>query len=300
MRTVVVVYHYTFVSGGGLADFLKYFLHCADLCNRFGIELKVCVDHPLRYYLEWTRPGVHIEVMPDPKDMRLLSSRDYGRHISEILETCTVSYLRLCSLDFFSYGIRYDLSHELNFHTYEENTMLRCDEWFTIINGGDDDIHKSRLSKKPYVCIHMRMGDKHLDTVPSVEYCAEDDRSIALVDMQRHVRNVLDATDREEYDVFFLSDSTDTIRLVQDACGPGLRTLCSSEHVVLNISYPMPGDPDRFEQGLRTTIYEFEFLREADAIYSLSYSGFAIMAHVTRKTLTQELFKLYPVCTTYV
>jgi hypothetical protein len=139
------------------------------------------------------------------------------------------------------------------------------------------------------------MGDRHANIVPIVEYCDSDDRSIGDHILISHVENIIGMIDEEDMDIIFLSDDLQVRKKLMEYY-PRLKTdlssSCGTSEVILNISYPIH-DESVFKRGLETSIYEFEMLRRAERIYSLSYSGFATIAHYLRIKDSQEFFKLY-------
>lgn len=276
-----IIYRYSYIHGG-LADFLKYFFHTIDLCSAYGLALRIYVDHPLKDYIEWQDTYDKLCVDSLPEDAYFISRRDANRNFRQLLSGH--AYIVLCSLDYFSYNIQFEgLSNELNFRatnrrfTLEDYMRLKIDAVF----------------ERPFLCIHVRMGDKYTCILPAVEYCTEDDRSVEETKMHGHISSILEMVDAAEFDVYFISDNVSIKQRTLDAF-PALKatTTTRSDDVVLNISYPIE-DQDLFRKGLEMSIREFQILRRAYSIYALSYSGFTIMSNHLTLNPEQQLFQLY-------
>lgn len=286
-----LVYHYTFIHGG-LADFIKFFIHTIYLCKKYHLDLFVYIDHPIQEYIEWNNHFKHKILSSLPTQSYTIGNKFRGNLFQNILKTTPDdSYIIINSLDFFSYDIQFHIPVELNFHENHSNDF-HLQNYFSFRMPDTMTIpHKS------YTCIHIRMGDKYSNIKPCVEYCDQDDRSVEHSKIIEHVSNIINMTDEHE-DIYFMSDNDEIIEnMIHHFSSQLKRTTISN--IRLNISYPID-DMNLFQFGLENTIYEFEFLRNATSIYSLSYSGFTVMANYVKVNPSQQLFKLYPIHSKFV
>lgn len=275
----IIIYRYSYIHGG-LADFLKYFFHTVDLCSFYGLALRIYVDHPLKDYIEWKDTYDKLRIESLPEDAYCISRRDAYNNFQQLLTGH--KYIVICSLDYFSYNLQFEgLSNELNFRATSRRFIL--EDYMRLKNDA--------LFERPFLCIHVRMGDKYTCILPTVEYCTEDDRSVEETKMRGHISRILEMVDTSEFDVYFISDNVSIKRQMLGAF-PTLKSTTRSDDVVLNISYPIE-DQDLFRRGMEMSIAEFQILRRAYSIYALSYSGFTIMANHLTLNPEQQLFQLY-------
>lgn len=285
----IVIYHYTYIHGG-LADFLKFFFHTIDLCAFYGLTFRIFIDHPIQNYIEWNDSYRELCLQKIPEDAYFLGRHNFYQGFDHILfNHQDQSYIVLCSLDFFSYHIRFDgLANELNFHTITKQFILEDYMQFRFPDS-------MNIPTRPFICIHVRMGDKYASILPNVEYCDQDDRSIERTKLCHHISSILGMIDDSEFDVFFISDNSE-LKKDMLALYPILRSTMKQleNEIILNISYPID-DYNLFRKGLEMSISEFQILRSAESIYALSYSGFAVMANHLKLNSEQQLFKLYDI-----
>lgn len=286
-----MIYHYSFIHGG-LADFLKFFIHSVYLHKIYNIDLFICVEHPIINYIVWN-PLFQKKVLSSlPSNSIKLGSRYKNCDFKTILDSVkSDKQLVLSSLDFFSYNIQFNLPYELNFHNRMTYPEFKMSDYFYLQNP-----YPRYIPQKPFVCIHLRMGDKYSNIIPNVDYCDQDDRFVSKSHLERHLSTIINMID--EYEIYFLSDNINCIEQVVSTYKT-IRSIPIKEKTILNISYPID-DAILFHKGLEYTIFEFEFLRRAHMIFSISYSGFTIIANYLRHEPSQELFKLYPISETYV
>lgn len=285
----IIIYHYTFIHGG-LADFLKFFFHTMDLCSFYGLTFRIFVDHPIQDYIQWNHAYRQLCLHKIPEHAYFIGPRNSLQGFDQILsDHQDEAYLVLCSLDFFSYHIRFDgLANELNFLAVTKEFILEDYMQFRFPE-------TMYIPTRPFVCIHVRMGDKYASILPNVEYCDQDDRSMEKAKLCHHISKILGMIDDSEFDVFFISDNSE-LKKDMLAVYPVLRSTMKKieDEIILNISYPID-DNDLFRKGLELSLSEFQILRRADFIYALSYSGFTVMANHLKLNAEQQLFKLYDI-----
>lgn len=288
----IIVYEYSYICGG-LADFLKFLCHTSDLCNHYRLPLNIHINHPISNYIEWNINYKHMVIQQNQMIGSIFRIDSFQNYYFETFENILKSlwnydFIIITSLDFFSSNIHFDcLVNDLNFKaTIQKQYHLENFLTFSKVN--------FYVKEKSYICIHVRMGDQHTDIIPSVDYCDTDDRSIEYALLDHHVENILEMTNLEETVVFFLADNNKLRSRMMNKF-PNIRLPISTnreEIIILNISYPI-SDQELYKKGLTQSIYEFELLRNADAIYSLTYSGFTIMANYFRTNSDQYFCKLY-------
>lgn len=285
-----IVYYYSYICGG-LADFLKFFFHLLDVCESLNLNWCVVINHPISKYIRWM-DDISPRVLPEiPDGAYILGKHNFNMSFLEILKDQQYKeFVALCSLDFFSFNIKFPLSNELNLHNFQSHYIIEhFFTWNIPIQSYDHKI--------PYICIHVRTGDKHLSVKPSVDYCDQDERSPTNDELHKHIDNIVDMYQGTTTNIFFMSDNP-KLRLNVSRNYKGIIKDAFCEDIdrcaIVNISYPVR-DMEYYDKGLRMCIEEFEFLRRADAIYSISYSGFTILANYCRLNPNQELFKLYKI-----
>jgi hypothetical protein len=260
-----------------------------------SVKFRICVHHPILDYIVWNEKLLIADavIAKLPQDCYRIGRQNGNQHFWEIVAGAE-SDVVVTSLDFFSYGVRFDglLSNDLNYN--DPKKQYRLEDYFTFSIPIPQAV-------RSYVCIHLRMGDRHANIIPVVEYCDGDDRSVGDSVLLSHVENIIGMIDQDEMDILFLSDDPQTRQKLLTYYPTRLKTDVSpieeesdrrKETVILNISYPIH-DESVFKRGIEQSIYEFEILRRAQQIYSLSYSGFATIAHYLRTEEAQEFFRLY-------
>jgi hypothetical protein len=235
------------VGSGGIGDCVNYFTIAEGICIHHGI--KICYlkhDIPLEKYIILNHEKMYIN-----KDQinasRIISNSE------EILSGLPQNIYNIASPRVF-----YNCCDKTNrvevydlFH-FSKDTVLNSERILLGIN------------HSPYISIHLRLGDKYLETDKQFIQCPDDTRSYDEDALCKFIENKIDKQtimffcDNKEYKLKIKNKYNKIIIADSDVGHSSLYN--TSEHQVLD------------------AISEFYLLSESETIYAASRSGFSRMA----------------------
>jgi hypothetical protein len=234
-----IIYHFA-LGEGGIGDCIKFFMHTLHLCIRHNIRLLYKRNHiPLEKYLRLQFDQMYFD---DPLP-------------SLSIQECDIPHLT---------GDRYYYVVPSAFYStiqYNSITIPVRDVFYF----SDEVIHQAdqMISLPHYISIHLRLGDKHLETDRSFVLCKDDVRSYdenALFHfIEHHSKTPI---------VFFCDNQAYKLKIKQKYHHVAI-TNCNIGHTSLS---------NTTDEQVLDTVAEFYLLTASDTIYYASLSGFPIMA----------------------
>jgi hypothetical protein len=233
-RTIV----YSFELGvGGIGDLTKFFMILLLMCMEHKIKLKYCVHGTVvEHYLKLRHEKMYIH-----RDE--FHTSEQITHVDDITKTTP--------------GIIYTVAPQLLYTSiYILNTKSIP---FSSVFMFSDEI----LSEDDeYVSIHLRLGDKFLETDPAFIQCKEDERSFDEAALFRCIEQC-------PHKIMFFCDN----RSYKEKVKTLYPKITITDYDIGHTSHT-----NTTEIQVRNTIREFYLLSKSTRIYMGSYSGFPVMA----------------------
>lgn len=239
---------YRFELGyGGIGDLTRYFMYLLTLCVQHNIRLyyfpkdNLVVDR----YFKLKHPKMYINEQRD--SINISNIYDVPQISPELIyETIP--------------QVMYDVPNNLDRIEY------RLDEVFCftddIINNGNDFLKKNNITGK-YISIHLRLGDKHLETEKHFVFCGWDERSYNEDNIFNFIEKNIDKT------ILFFCDNNSYKIKIKNRYNNVKITDYNIGHTSL---------PNTTEEQFFNTITDFYLLSNSEHIYRASTSGFPCMA----------------------
>jgi hypothetical protein len=241
--TKIVVYDFK-LGNGGIGDYCKFFMYVLCLCIKHKFRVYyVLNDIPIETYMRLKYNQMYINRYEIPQANRIKTE-------SEMFDTDCI----IVTSDIF-----------YNTYTYDAIT-LRISDVFEFSN--TIILNSQRLfSRRPsdYIALHLRLGDKYLETDMSYVVCKEDERTfdadkLLLFIEENHQRNIV-----------FFCDNNQFKQIIKFKYDQIIITDCNIGHTSLY---------NTTDDQILDTISEFYIMCNSSHIYSATpyFSGFAAMA----------------------
>ena len=245
----VIVYHFT-KDHGGIGDCIKFFIYTLQLCIKNNYKLYYEINNlPLEKYLKLKHSKMYIKTediknrnkINDVKDIENINSNNHNIVVTYI-------YYKIPNL--------YD---EIN---------LNCNDVFYFtdeVKINSDNILSSNITSniRPYISLHLRLGDKYLETDKNFVICKSDERLFSEEKIfnfieENHNKNIIFFCDNNNYKKK-LKEKYKNIIIANSIIGhTGLRNTTLKQTL--------------------DAISEFYLITRSEKIYCGAESGFSIIA----------------------
>lgn len=229
-----IVFHF-YTGIGGIGDLLKYFSYMLNMCIEYDIKLQLLTDSLVDNFL------------------KLKYEKMYATSDNPV-------YIEVSDIPNIQPGIIYMITPDKLYgclDVYERS--VHPSEVFDFT-----DQVKTHINMDPnYISIHLRLGDKHLDTDKSWVLCKNDERQYDIEKLfnfieTNHDKNILFLCDSDSYKKQIKS-KYDFIKTINNPIGHTSLGNTTTEQVF-------------------NTVVEFYLLSKSQHIYAASESGFSMMA----------------------
>lgn len=229
----IVVYDFN-IGDGGIADCIKSFVWCLEK----AIEEK----HTLYY---------KINNIPIENYLKLIHTEMYVKDLSSLKNN-------------FIYIIK---STDTYSHYNETHLKIKLNQIFQfsndIINNSKVFLDKYNIPPK-YISLHLRLGDKFLETDSKYVQCKEDTREYNHDTIDKFIKNNIN-----DNIIFFCDNHKFKIDIVNKYKGRVFIINCNIGHTGLK---------NTTKEQILDTVTEFYIMSNSQKIISASYSGFPIIA----------------------
>lgn len=253
-----IVYEYDY-RYGGIGDCIKYFIYLLQLCIQYNYKLHYLVNNTSiekLIRLKYDHLYIHSNQLDNPGRIN---------HINEITNISNGEYLiRPHILYYVFYNDLIDLKIGDIFYFTDEikmnvPTMLRLP--MPIMN---------------YTSVHLRLGDKYLETDKDVIYCINDSRRYD----ETRLFEFMDTNDPQT--ILFFCDNNEYKQKMKKKYDSLLITTCNIAHTSLsNTTYKQTVD----------AITEFYIMTETKEVVAVSESGFSEIASKFKRVPLIKLYK---------
>jgi len=261
----IILYHYDF-GHGGIADFIKFFIHLLEIANKYNCNTKIHISHSIKKYITINDNYIFTGNLDDYYQ---LNNSDSNQHIKDIIYK--YDKLMIIGPNLYGLDIDFELADNINFFTINDY-FTNLTDYFDFNKEIYNDLNLI-IDNLKYICIHVRLGDKYLEIKPDSSYCTDDHRSDKKYNNYNEIINDIIEKNSDKK-IYLLSDNN---KFKQDL---------KSEYDVLNIftkdiiNISCNYSISNYDESLKFTIIEFLLMCKADTIYALTYSGFSQIAHL--------------------
>lgn len=229
-----IIFHF-YTGIGGIGDLLKYFLYVLNICIEYDIKLQLLTDSLVDNFL------------------KLKYEKMYATSDNPV-------YVEASDIPNIQPGIIYMITPDKLYNTEYIYYRLVCpSEVFDFTNQV-----KTHINMDPnYISIHLRLGDKHLDTDKSWVLCKNDERQY---DSEK-LFNFIEAN--RDKNILFLCDSDSYKKQIK-----------AKYDFITTINNPIGHTSlgNTTTEQVFNTVVEFYLLSKSQHTYTASESGFSMMA----------------------
>lgn len=230
---------------GGIGDYLKFFTYIYNYCIKNNIKLFLSIDHPLNKYIRLKYDIMYVNIN-DIKNYKYINSREELENLDD--------------------NIYYIIKP---FVLYNIDNIVKdiCNKWILndIFFFTNDILYECNNINdyKQYISIHLRLGDKFLETDNNFIICKEDIRFYNQNDLENFIEKNI------ERKIYFFCDNNN------------FKQMLKNKYPYINITNFKIGHTSLLnttEEETKNSIIEFCLLSQSSEIYGASYSGFSFMA----------------------
>jgi len=247
--TKTVVYCFS-IGDGGVGDAIKFFMYALMLCKKYNITIRYFQQGILlEQYIKLRDPTIYIS-KDELKPTRLISEDQFPNLIDDGFYNIVTPYT------FYS-TFSYDLID------------IPISDVFYFSSEIIENSNKIAQNLKDYTSIHLRMGDKYLETDIAYIQCPNDIREFNEKALFKYIEENSNST------LLFCCDNQ-TYKQTIHSKYPFVHTL--------DISIGHTGLHNTTETQIRDTVTEFYILTNSKQIIAASQSGFSIVASKFKQT----------------
>lgn len=238
--STTIVFYFTYGSGG-IGDMLKYFMYLLDFCIKNKIKLKYFLnDYPINNYIKLNYN-------------KMYEKKTQGSNYVEITHQSQLTELRKNVKYLVQPFILYKINDICKYIPFSISNVF----YFT------KEITDMYSVIKPYHSIHLRLGDKFIETPEHFKACPNDVRQYNEEALVRYIR------ENSEKRHLFFCDS----RKYKNKIRETFSSIRIIDHDIGHTSYVNTSN-----KQMKNTIVDFYLLCKSEKIIAASKSGFSEVA----------------------
>lgn len=232
-----IIFHF-YVGIGGIGDSLKYFLYILNICIEHHIKLQLLTDSLVNNFLKL----------------------NYEKMYATPHKVVNPIYIEITDIPNIHPNINYMITPDKAYGCLDVYERLVCP---SEVFGFTEEVKTNINIDLNYISIHLRLGDKHLDTDKSWVLCKDHER---LYDEDR-LFNFIEAN--RDKKIIFFCDSDSYKKKIK-----------SKYDFITTINRPIGHTSlgNTTTEQVFNTVVEFYLLSNSQHIYTASESGFSMMA----------------------
>ena len=238
---------YTFgVGDGGIGDLTKFFMHLLNFCIKYNIKIHYLLyGNTIENYIQLKYPKMYI------------SQQDISNN--------TININNITDIENIQPDIYYTVTPYIFYNSFSYDTVYSLQNVFCFSE--EVKVNANRIfpnnENQPYIILHLRLGDKHLETDPKFIHAIWEERSYN----ENSIYNFIESNYNKNI-VFFCDNRSYKLQL-KKKYDKIIITDCEIGHTsLLNTT----------DMQILNTVSEFYLMTQAQHIFIASYSGFPIMA----------------------
>lgn len=241
--TKIIVYDFK-KGDGGIGDCIKFFMHTLNLCMKHNVKLYYLInDNLLEKYLTLKHSKMYIAQ-------------------SNIVGSCNIREHDVVNIKDGVYNI---VKPCIFYNIYKDDTITRqCQE---VFNFSEEVKINARIlnvnNVGNYISIHLRLGDKHLETDKSFVCVKHDER----IYNESKLFNFINDNCNKNI-IFFCDNQTYKLKIKNKF----------NNVIILNCDIGHTSLSNTTDKQMLDAVTEFYLMTNSEQICSASHSGFSIMA----------------------
>ena len=250
---------YNFNNKGGLGDCIKFFMFILELCIKYNYKLYYQInDLPMEKYIKLRYPIMYIRE-GDIRNRRKINDMKHIENISSDSYNIVLPYLFFSAFKYDDISINIQ---EVFYFTHEVKLNSR-----KVLS----------LNTPSYVSLHLRLGDKYLETDDEFIKYKRDARNFSEENIYNFIEENSDRT------IVFFCDNNNYKRRVKEKYDRIIITNCDIAHTGLR---------NTTDKQILDAITELFLMTNSEEIYIASDSGFSIIASKFKNIPLIKLKKL--------
>jgi hypothetical protein len=225
----IIVYNFN-IGDGGIGDCIKYFMYVLELCMKNNTRLYYKKNNiEIEHYIKLKHDKMYI-------DEEMINKLHNVNIVDPYMFYSTINY---------NYSI--DIKDAFYF---TDEVKINYNQLFP-----------SNITN--YISIHLRMGDKYLETEKQYVLCKEDEREFSEEKIYKFIE------DNSDKNIFFCCDNENYKLKLNERYNNVIITNCDIGHTSLH---------NTSKKQVLDGITELYILANSDMIFAASKSGFSIVA----------------------
>jgi len=264
--TYPVTFYYKFVlECGGIADCLKFFAHMLEYCIDHKVRLLYILnDIPIEKYIRVRHEKMRIHANKLPNNVRLVTQMSNRFHDMAACDDPNIGYV---------------FEPYLFYNTFSfDKLSIPFSELFEF--SPECEEKASQLfdfrSMSPYTAVHLRLGDKFLETDKRYVCCKNDVRQFD----QKVLFDWLATDQQQQQPILFLCDNA----AYKNSIKSKFSHIYVTEAKIGHTSFINTTD-----EQIVDTLAEFYLMANSSKIVAVSYSGFSLAAAKFHNTPISDL-----------
>ncbi len=251
--TKTIIYDFN-IGDGGIGDCIKFFMFALNICIKYNYKLCYLVNNILleKYLILNTINNMYIK----------------RNDLQNIININNINNI-YCANDI-KQNFHYIIKPQLFYSTFDYNNInIPIQE---VFNFSDKVILNSKLlcNYNNYISIHLRLGDKYLETDINFIQCPQDTRYYDESKLFECIEN-----NQHENIIFFCDNNNYKLKLKEKY----------NNLIIINSDIGHTSLNNTTDKQILDAITEFYIITNSKRIYSASNSGFSIVASLYKKTL---------------
>jgi hypothetical protein len=240
----ILVYDFK-IGYGGIGDCIKYFMFILDICIKFNIRLYYLINNiPLEKCLILKYKQMYIQ-------SNQLTNYEYISNINSFRIDNKKKYIVHPFLFYKGFNFNSITLQFKEVFTFSKDVLLNIKEILP------------NITLDNYISIHLRLGDKYLETNKEFIICKDDVRSYDINKIYEFIEN-----NKDKQILFFCDNNKLKLELKEKY----------NNIIITNSNIGHSGQKNTTYKQTLDAITEFFLLSKSNKIYSASYSGFSIVA----------------------
>jgi len=242
-----IIYNFN-LGNGGIGDLIKFFIALLKICIYYDIQLKYMINNiPIEKFITLK----HKKMYFDNKNIKYEK-----KYLSDIKD------MKDGDVYIISPGIFYNNANNSIFYN---NINIKGEEVFEF---SDEIILNSNIlfpnNIDDYISIHLRLGDKFLETDMNYVECKNDVRIYDETKLFNYIEN-----NSNDKNILFFCDNNKYKRKIKDKY---------DNIIIINSDIGHTSFNNTSEKQVLDTVTEFYILSNSKEIIQASWSGFSYMA----------------------
>lgn len=238
--TKIIVYDFK-QGDGGIGDCIKFFMHTLNLCMKYNIKLYYLINNNLlEKYLKLKHDKMYIN------ESNIVGACNLREHDVEHIKDGVYNIVKPC----------------IFYNIYKDAAItMSCQEVFTFSE--EVKLNGCRLNVSNYISIHLRLGDKYLETDHSFVVVKNDTR---MYNEEKLFNFINDNCNKNI--IFFCDNQTYKLKIKNKF----------NNVIILNYDIGHTSLSNTTDAQTLDAITEFYLMTNSEQICSASNSGFSTMA----------------------